>query len=242
MPFRTRLGLLALVPILVLPVLIVFLPPDGLERARPAQFLGRFHPLAVHLPIALVLLVPLLELAGRSRRFPDLRASVDFVLALATVSSVGAAILGWCLARSGGYSGRLVTQHMWGGVLVAAACWLCWMLRGRLSGSRYDLAYTLGLVAAVGTRVLDGISRRPTGARRKSPYRTNACGPAQVDRASARRRNSFRIGSCLFLWRARGAHLRPELLFLPWSGEAEIPFAARQLRRADAGWRTRSSH
>jgi uncharacterized membrane protein/mono/diheme cytochrome c family protein len=149
MPFRTRLGLLALVPILVLPVLIVFLPPDGLERARPAQFLGRFHPLTVHLPIALVLLVPLLELAGRSRRFPDLRASVDFVLALATVSSVGAAILGWCLARSGGYSGRLVTQHMWGGVLVAAACWLCWMLRGRLSGSRYDLAYTLGLVAAV---------------------------------------------------------------------------------------------
>jgi uncharacterized membrane protein/mono/diheme cytochrome c family protein len=150
MPFRMRLGLLALVPILVLPALIVFLPPDGLERARPAQFLGRFHPLAVHLPIALVLLVPLLELAGRSRRFPDLRASVDFILALATVSSIGAAILGWCLARSGGYSGRLVTQHMWGGVLVAAACWLCWMLRGRLSGSRYDLAYTLGLVAAVG--------------------------------------------------------------------------------------------
>jgi uncharacterized membrane protein len=150
MPFRTRLGLLALLPILVLPVLIVFLPPDGLERARPTQFLGRFHPLAVHLPIALVLLVPLLELAGRSRRFPDLRASVDFVLALAAVSSVGAAILGWCLARSGGYSGRLVTQHMWGGVLVAAACWLCWMWRERLSGSGYDFAYTLGLVGAVG--------------------------------------------------------------------------------------------
>ena len=149
MPLRARLGLLALVPILVLPVLIVFLPPDGLERARPAQFLGRFHPLTVHLPIALVLLVPLLELAGRSRRFPDLRASVDFVLALATVSSIGAAILGWCLARSGGYSGRLVTQHMWGGVLVAAACWLCWMWRERLSGSRYDFAYTLGLVGAV---------------------------------------------------------------------------------------------
>jgi hypothetical protein len=100
MPLKTRLGLLTLAPILVLPVLIVFLPPDGLERARPAQFLGRFHTLTVHLPIAFVLLAPLLELAGRSRRFPDLRASVDFVWALATVSSVGAAILGWCLARS----------------------------------------------------------------------------------------------------------------------------------------------
>jgi mono/diheme cytochrome c family protein/uncharacterized membrane protein len=150
MPLKTRLGLLTLAPILVLPVLIVFLPPDGLERARPAQFLGRFHTLTVHLPIAFVLLAPLLELAGRSRRFPDLRASVDFVWALATVSSVGAAILGWCLARSGGYSGRLVTQHMWGGVLVAALCWLCWMGRERLSGSRHDFAYTLGLVGAVG--------------------------------------------------------------------------------------------
>jgi uncharacterized membrane protein/mono/diheme cytochrome c family protein len=150
MPLRTRLGLLALVPILVLPVLIVFLPPDGLERAKPAQFLGRFHPLTVHFPIALVLLVPLLELAGRSRRFPGLRASVDFVLALATMGSIGAAILGWCLARSGGYSGRLVTQHMWGGVLVAAACWLCWMLRGRLGGPSLDFTYALGLVAAVG--------------------------------------------------------------------------------------------
>ncbi len=150
MPFRTRLGLLALVPIFVLAALIVFLPPDGLERARPAQFIGRFHPLTVHFPIALVLLVPLLELAGRSRRFPDLRGSVDFVLALATVSSIGAAILGWCLARSGGYSGRLITQHMWGGVLVAAACWLCWMLRGRLGGPSLDFAYALGLLAAVG--------------------------------------------------------------------------------------------
>ncbi len=147
---RTRLGLLVLAPILVLPVLIVFLPPDGLERAKLAQFVGRFHVLTVHLPIALILLVPLLELAGRSRRFPDLRASVDFVLALATISSIGAAILGWCLARSGGYSGRLVTQHMWGGVFVAAACWLCWMLRGHVGGSRFDFAYTLGLVATVG--------------------------------------------------------------------------------------------
>jgi uncharacterized membrane protein len=150
MPLRTRLGLLTLVPILLLPVLIVFLPPDGLERAKTAEFLGRFHPLAVHFPIALILLVPLLELAGRSRRFPGLGASVDFVLALATMSSVGAAILGWCLARSGGYSGRLVTQHMWGGVFVAAACWLCWMLRGRLFGPRLDFIYALGLLGAVG--------------------------------------------------------------------------------------------
>jgi mono/diheme cytochrome c family protein len=144
--FRKRLALLTLAPILVLPALIIFLPPDGLERAKTAQFLGRFHPLAVHFPIALILLVPLLELAGRSRRLPNLRSSVDFVLALVTMSSTAAAILGWCLARSGAYSGRLVTQHMWGGALVAGACWLCWVLRGR----GLHFAYALGLVTVVG--------------------------------------------------------------------------------------------
>jgi uncharacterized membrane protein len=147
---RTRLGLLALAPILLLFALIVLLPPDGVERAEWAQFIGRFHPLTVHFPIALILLVPLLELTGRIRRFPDSRVAVNFVLALATFSAIVAATLGWCLARSGGYSGSLVTQHMWGGVSVAALCWLCWMLRGRFPGQRWDFIYALGLVVAVG--------------------------------------------------------------------------------------------
>jgi uncharacterized membrane protein len=147
---RTRLGLLALAPILLLFALIVFLPPDGVERAEWAQFIGRFHPLTVHFPIALILLVPVLELTGRIRRFPDARGAVDFVLALATLSAIVAAMLGWCLARNGGYSGPLVTQHMWGGVSVAALCWLCWMLRGRFPGQRWDFIYALGLVVAVG--------------------------------------------------------------------------------------------
>jgi mono/diheme cytochrome c family protein len=149
-PLRLRLGFLALALIFLLSALFIFLPPDGLERVPWAQFLGRFHLLTVHFPIALILLVPLLELAGRDQRFSFLRSSVDFVLALAMLSSLVAATLGWCLARSDGYSGRLVTQHMWGGVSVAAACWLCWMLRGYFRSSRSDFTYLLALLLAVG--------------------------------------------------------------------------------------------
>jgi uncharacterized membrane protein len=150
MSVRTRFGLLALAPILLLVALLWLLPPDGVERTDWAQFIGRFHLLTIHFPIALILLVPLLELTGRNRRFPDLRASVDFILALATFSAIFASTLGWCLARSGGYSGSLVTQHMWGGVCVAALCWLCWMLRGRFAGQRLNFIYAFGLVVAVG--------------------------------------------------------------------------------------------
>jgi len=147
---RTRVGLVALAPILALVVLLLFFPPDGVERAERAQFIGRFHLLVIHFPIALILLVPVLEIARRTRLFGDLSPSIDFILALATLSAIIAASLGWCLARSGNYSGRLVTQHMWGGVCVAALCWLCWMLHGRAAERRCDVFYACALLLAVG--------------------------------------------------------------------------------------------
>jgi uncharacterized membrane protein len=146
-----QLGLvLPTLPFVLLPlVLAAFLPPDGNERAEWAQFIGRFHPLAVHFPIALILLVPILELAGLSRNFSYLRLSVCFVLGLATLSATLAAMLGWCLARSGGYSGPIVVQHMWGGISVAAACWLCWLLRTRASEAEGGVGYRVALVTSV---------------------------------------------------------------------------------------------
>ena len=143
----TGVGLLA-APILVLLVLLVFLPPDGTERAAWAQFIGRFHPLVVHLPIALILLVPVMELVGRDQRFPYLRASAPFVLVLALIGGIVASLLGWCLGRSGGFSGPLVTQHMWSGASLIILCWLCWVLRGR--GGRLEVIYWIALGAAVG--------------------------------------------------------------------------------------------
>ena len=141
------LTLVLLLPILTVITLLTLLPPDGNERAEWLQFIGRFHPLAVHFPIALVLLVPILELAGRSARFSYLRLSASFILGLATFGATAAAILGWCLGRSGGYSGPLVTQHMWGGIVLTLTCWLCWLLRTRLS--QHGVIFGIALAASV---------------------------------------------------------------------------------------------
>jgi len=153
---RLRLGFLILAPILFVTILAALLPPDGNERADWMQFVGRFHPLLVHFPIALFLLVPVLEIGGRNPRFSYLHLSVSLVLTLATLTAITAAILGWCLGRAGGYSGTLVTQHMWGGISLLFVCWLCWLLRTRLraSGVSYRIALALGagLVAWTGYR------------------------------------------------------------------------------------------
>ncbi len=154
--WRAGLAWAGLLVILILPVLVIFLPPDGIERSDWAQFIGRFHPLAVHFPVALLLLVPVLELAGRNSRFSFLRLSTGFILGVSTLAASVAAMLGWCLGRSGGYSGPLLEQHMWGGIALAGVCWLCWMLRTNEQGTGIPYAVTLaigvGLVSWTGYR------------------------------------------------------------------------------------------
>jgi len=128
---RARIILCSVGLFVVLLLLVAALqaPPDGIERGDFSQFVGRFHPLAVHLPIALVLLVALLECAGLFQSRKHLQAGAGFVLGLATASAVAAAFLGWMLGRSGGYEGALVTRHMWGGISLAAVLIVCCSIR-----------------------------------------------------------------------------------------------------------------
>ncbi len=131
MLLRTRLVLFGIAAALLLFLLwpLLHAAPDGLERSELSQFVGRFHPLVVHFPIAFLLLVPLLECAGSIRRWNRVRESAEFVLTLAVLSALVAVFLGWLLAFSGGYEGKLVTSHMWGGFSLAVAVLLCFVLR-----------------------------------------------------------------------------------------------------------------
>ena len=149
MPLRVRAWILGvgIAALFLLLILLVYAPPDGRERAELAQFLGRFHPLAVHLPIALLLLVPVLEVAALARR-RYLRQAAGFVLGLATAVAIASAWLGWVLAWSGGYEGSLVTRHMWGGLSLAAASLACWGLYGWKRS-----IYAVALLATVGLMI-----------------------------------------------------------------------------------------
>ncbi len=98
------------------------MPPDGHERGNLGQFLGRFHPVVIHLPVALLLLVPAMELAGLVPRWAHLRAAAGWILTVAVAATFIAAFDGWLLAWSTGLRGRDVSLHMWGGVMLAGAC------------------------------------------------------------------------------------------------------------------------
>lgn len=109
---------------------------DGKPHANWQQFLGRFHPLAVHLPIGFLVLLPVLEIAGGFR--PALRETAGFVLWLAFAACMGALTLGYLLAYGSGDSGTLVTRHMWGGISLTIGVLACmlvrpWWLSGEVS-------------------------------------------------------------------------------------------------------------
>ncbi len=148
MPLRVRVRILAAGVAAILPLLflVLYSPPDGLQRGEWSQFLGRFHPIAVHLPIALLLLVPLLEFAALFHELGYLRQAAEFVLGLATAAAIASAWLGWLLAWSGGYEGSLVTRHMWGGLCLACVSLVCWGLYEKRTAYLVVLLTTVGLL------------------------------------------------------------------------------------------------
>jgi uncharacterized membrane protein len=142
-------------PLAVLVVLARVLPPDGLEHRAIWQFLGCFHPLSVHFPIALLALALLLEAAGTTARWVRLRAAAADVLVLATVATYVAAALGWLFAWSSGNKGSVVTAHLWAGLWLCLASLLCVALR-RPGPAGPGRAYALALVLTVGLMVWTG--------------------------------------------------------------------------------------
>jgi hypothetical protein len=131
-------SLLASVALLLLPSIFRL---DGKTHADWQQFLGRFHPLVVHLPIGLVLLVPLLEIAGRYR--PALHEAAAFVLSLSVFACLLALTLGYLLAYGSGDAGAGVARHMWGAIALTIGVGGCALVRQASGGLRGVYPYLL---------------------------------------------------------------------------------------------------
>jgi uncharacterized membrane protein len=112
-------------------------------------FLGRFHPMLVHLPIGGLILLGILELLAKVSRFKDAAQSNRLILGLTAAASITTALLGWMLSQSGGYDPQLLRWHKWAGFGVAAACTLTFLLSRLARPRAYQVSLLITLAVLV---------------------------------------------------------------------------------------------
>ncbi len=115
-------------------------------------FVGRFHPLLVHLPVGALVLLGTLELLATRPRFKAAADNRRWILGFATMGALVSATCGWLLSHSGEYDAQLVSWHKWAGFCLALACLATWVvsLAGRTRTYQCSLGVTLALLAVTG--------------------------------------------------------------------------------------------
>lgn len=132
---------------------------SGIAPAPPIPdklmlFVGRFHPLVVHLPIGFLAAIAVLQILQWVFRF-EFRTANRVLLWLCALSAIVSTAFGTLLVWPGDYTGELLNDHRWFGIATSAVC--VWMLFahhfpgwvGRISYA-FLLFASLGLVAATG--------------------------------------------------------------------------------------------
>lgn len=106
---------------LVIAVAVLFLPlirPNEGPVPELVYFFGRFHPLIIHFPIVLVLLILILEVLGKINILKVPKFLLGLIFGASLISCLISLILGFLLYLTGEFTGEIVRQHLWGGVLL----------------------------------------------------------------------------------------------------------------------------
>jgi len=126
-------------------------------------FLGRFHPLAVHLPIGLLVIAAVFEWLGMLRRLSHLRQAVPALLVSACIGALFAVYHGVLLAAGSGVLLESVRNHLWAGVALAISMFLLVPARALitrlprlLAASCYQVLLVVSLFLLMGASHLGG--------------------------------------------------------------------------------------
>ncbi len=128
-----------------------------MEETDFGLFIGRFHPLVVHLPIGFIILAFVLEILSRINLF-NINANqsvINIAWLLSGIASLAAVGCGWLLAENGGYGGDTLFWHKWLGIGLTVLTLGYWLFRQFIANDRYRLIafvpfMLIGLISATG--------------------------------------------------------------------------------------------
>ncbi len=93
------------------------------------EFIGRFHPVLVHLPIGILLLAGLFQFLSKKEKYKSLDAAVGIALFWGMLSAVASCVSGFLLSRSDDYGESLISKHQWLGIAVAVVSVISYFLK-----------------------------------------------------------------------------------------------------------------
>jgi uncharacterized membrane protein/mono/diheme cytochrome c family protein len=132
--------------------------------ARLVRFLGKFHLLLLHFPIALLIAAGVGEVLMVRRGTPGPAPVVLFCLTLAALAVVPTVVLGWLHAAGGNgvSSPQTLSIHRWAGTgtgawVIVAALWTWWDARRGVRTWSARLALGVAIVLVVGTAHAGGL-------------------------------------------------------------------------------------
>ncbi|MCK0158267.1 hypothetical protein MWU65_13815 [Cellulophaga sp. F20128] len=106
-------------------------------------FLGRFHPLIVHLPIGFLFFAFILELYGSWNKNSMLSIPISVALFCGTISAFLACALGYMLSLGGDYDQNMLDTHFWFGIATTIVAFFAWAISsGRLNISKFKYLKT----------------------------------------------------------------------------------------------------
>ncbi len=139
-------------------VLLVVALTGGDHGSSLWPFVGRFHPLLVHFPLAVLLLALIAECAGRWTARTAVLEWTPLLLLIGTWSAIAAAVAGLVLADWGSYNPDTLLWHRRLGVLIPLLAAASYWLRSRGSAQRASLRvpFTLTAIALLAAVVVGG--------------------------------------------------------------------------------------
>jgi uncharacterized membrane protein len=81
------------------------------------EFIGKFHPLLVHLPIGFFLLAFVLKVISFWKNKESIEAILPIMLILSFLASAFSSLTGFLLSQSGEYDIEMVDRHQWSGIV-----------------------------------------------------------------------------------------------------------------------------
>lgn len=116
------------------------------------DFVGRLHPLLVHLPIGILLLAVLFTFLSKSNNAYNFDKAIEYALLTGAIAALFSCITGYLLSLSGDYESHLISYHQYVGIVTMLLAFAAYVLvkKGKVKFIKWVMLLMAVLITITG--------------------------------------------------------------------------------------------